>query len=90
MMRKIMMPILKYFWPVEMSEVLEEASSMPPTMQRIRAIIVGSCTIWIMRLRRELAVARLVIILPLLNMLVDVKACLVDGFYVRNTSKGDV
>jgi hypothetical protein len=32
---------------------------MPPTIQRIKAIIVGSWAIWIMRLRRELAVARL-------------------------------
>jgi hypothetical protein len=32
-------------------------------MQRIRAIMAGSCKIWMTRLRRELAVARLLMIL---------------------------
>jgi hypothetical protein len=53
------------FLPVEISEELESDSSIPPTMQSINAIIVGSCAIWMMRLRRELAVARLVMMFPI-------------------------
>ena len=36
------------------------ASSIPPAMQRIKAIVVGKVMIWIARLRRDVAVARLV------------------------------
>ena len=59
MIKKMTTPVLVYFLPVETSEwLVVSASSMPPTIQRINAIIVGSCAIWMMRLRRELAVAR--------------------------------
>jgi len=37
----------------------EDTASMPPTMQRMSAMVVGSCRSWMTRLRRELAVALL-------------------------------
>lgn len=56
----MMMPILVYFLPVLTSDGLLSAWSVPPMMQRVSAIIVGSCMTWMIRLRRELAVARFV------------------------------
>ena len=51
-------------WPVVISEGVLSAVSIPPTMQRIRATMVGICASWMMRLRLELAVARLFISFP--------------------------
>ncbi len=62
MTTKIAIPIFVSFCP---SDNFDPASSVPPAIQRIKAIIVGSCAIWMMRLRRELAVARLVMILAI-------------------------
>ena len=58
------MPTFVYVWPVECSEMSLDARSVPPTMQRMRAIRVGNWAIWMMRLRRETAVARLVMMFP--------------------------
>ena len=62
---KIAMPTLKYFGPSVRDEASEEDSSTPPMIQRIRPIVVGSWAIWMVRLRREIAVARLVTMLLL-------------------------
>jgi hypothetical protein len=64
-MRNMMMPILKHFLPVLISDCDESDSSSPPTIQRISAMVVGSWAIWMMRLRWELAVARFVIMFSL-------------------------
>jgi len=46
------------FLPSEISEALALASSVPPKIARASAIMVGRAAICMMRLRRELAVAR--------------------------------
>lgn len=46
--------------PLECSETLDEAWSVPPLMARIRAMRAGIWMSWMILLRREVAVAFLV------------------------------
>jgi hypothetical protein len=56
-MTKMMIPALNKPGPVSWSEGSLDASSRPPTMQRIRATVLRICRIWMRRLRRVTAVA---------------------------------
>ena len=76
MHKNIIMPTFVLVWALERSAELPSAlaASVPPTTHRIRAIMEGSWATWMMRLRRELAVARLVIILLPMRKRPDVAA----------------
>jgi len=60
MIRNMAIPALVSCFPDFWDEGEVDASSVPPMMQSAKAMVAGSCMIWMSLLRRELAVAFLV------------------------------